>query len=314
MGKLNGTTCARTAISFNVSEAANAAADLTAAADDLAPPLRDLTADERLQIQLTEFLQDREGWPSHLEFLNAGRGDLLRAMDQLGGRRTWWVRLGKRPVGGLVDMTVEDVEQVLRHYLNGRADWPSAKELYEARVTNLMTLKHLGLGQGAWRERLGYAEQHRVQGTWTTDMIRRELAAFLGDRTDWPTQREFRDTGRKGLLDAIYNYGGATYWADQFGMTPRPHGRDDQRIEKPRSSRTWRPRWTDERIRTALTELLDGRDSWPTTAEFRALGLGSLLNVIYTQGRADYWAAEFGLEPPSARRRSPGRSKQPSAA
>lgn len=57
---------------------------------------------------------------------------------------------------------------------------------------------------------------------WKPDVIRAELEAFLGDRTDWPTAHEFTAAGREDLRTAVKRHGGATYWANELGKSLRP--------------------------------------------------------------------------------------------
>jgi hypothetical protein len=54
-------------------------------------------------------------------------------------------------------------------------------------------------------------------------------------------------------------------------------------------------RWDDASIRAALVELLDGRDVWPTSDEFAAMGAKHLREVIGRGRGAQWWANELGL-------------------
>jgi hypothetical protein len=54
-------------------------------------------------------------------------------------------------------------------------------------------------------------------------------------------------------------------------------------------------RWDDESIRAALSELLAGREEWPTCDEFEAMGAKYLREVIGRGRGAAWWAAEMGL-------------------
>lgn len=121
---------------------------------------------------------------------------------------------------------------------------------------------------------------------WTEADIREALAAFLGQRTTWPTYREFTAAGARGLRDAIARVGGAEYWAVEMGLvdTPRPQGG----VVK----------WTDEAIAAALSEMLAGRDRWPTRTEFADAGLRGLAEVLRARGDAPHWASRLGVAPP----------------
>jgi len=54
--------------------------------------------------------------------------------------------------------------------------------------------------------------------------------------------------------------------------------------------------WTPERIRAALTEFCAGRESWPTTGEFKAAGRADLYVAASRYGGIRSWAAELGFE------------------
>jgi hypothetical protein len=118
---------------------------------------------------------------------------------------------------------------------------------------------------------------------WDDDGIRAALREFLRGRSEWPTYREFVRGGAKGLRDAVTRHGGAAKWAQEFGLAggDRPRG--------------GAPRWTDDRVRAALTAFLDKRDSWPTRAEFDDAGLSALREVLRRDGSGDRWASEFGM-------------------
>jgi hypothetical protein len=54
-------------------------------------------------------------------------------------------------------------------------------------------------------------------------------------------------------------------------------------------------RWDDGSIRAALTELLAGREDWPTCDEFEAMGAKYLREVIGRGRGAAWWAREMGM-------------------
>ncbi|MGH2962009.1 MAG: Fic family protein [Solirubrobacterales bacterium] len=53
---------------------------------------------------------------------------------------------------------------------------------------------------------------------WTDPRIERELRAFLGSRTEWPTPAEFRAAGRGALYSAASRHGGIKRWRRLMGM------------------------------------------------------------------------------------------------
>jgi hypothetical protein len=53
-------------------------------------------------------------------------------------------------------------------------------------------------------------------------------------------------------------------------------------------------RWTDARIRTALTAYLAGKHGWPSNAEYARDGMGQLRDAITRHGGMEHWAAQLG--------------------
>jgi hypothetical protein len=67
------------------------------------------------------------------------------------------------------------------------------------------------------------------------------------------------------------------------------------RYRAPRN-RSGRPRsWTSERIHSELSAFCAGRESWPSAAEFRSSGHGSLYLAVCRYGGIDHWADALGL-------------------
>jgi hypothetical protein len=53
--------------------------------------------------------------------------------------------------------------------------------------------------------------------------------------------------------------------------------------------------WPIGRIRNALRQFLEGRDTWPPFGEFQTAGLAAVYDQLRRRGGPRYWAAEFGL-------------------
>lgn len=56
-----------------------------------------------------------------------------------------------------------------------------------------------------------------------------------------------------------------------------------------------RRRWTQERIRAALTEFCAGQDTWPSAAEFKRAGRFDLYVAASRYGGIRFWTSELGL-------------------
>jgi hypothetical protein len=128
---------------------------------------------------------------------------------------------------------------------------------------------------------------------WDDDSIRDTLTEFLKGKTRWPTYDEFIDAGLKGMRDVLPRFGGPERWSQEMGLQDGP--------------RRWGGvvRWTDDAIRSALTQFLDGRTLWPTHREFRRAGLGGLYSKLLQEGTLEMWASEIGIPPPTPMRQAP---------
>ena len=124
---------------------------------------------------------------------------------------------------------------------------------------------------------------------WDEPSIRRALSEFLHDKSRWPTYDEFIDAGLKGLRDVLPRFGGPERWSREMGLQegPRPWGGV--------------VRWTDDAIRSTLTEFLEGRSVWPTHRDFRQAGLGGLYSKLLQEGTLEGWASEMRIAPPPPR-------------
>lgn len=172
------------------------------------------------------------------------------------------------------------------------------------RSTSRATAVCEGLGHRLLRSMSAQRVARRRRGLpWDEESIREALSSFLRGRTAWPTYDEFIAAGLKGLRDVLPRFGGSEHWAREMGLKdgPLPSGGV--------------LRWTDDAIRAALSQLLDGRSTWPTNGEFRRAGLGGLYEKLSCEGLVERWANEFGIAPPPfahrPRRAKPQRSPRP---
>jgi len=114
---------------------------------------------------------------------------------------------------------------------------------------------------------------------WTDERLRDELVRFLGDRTEWPSQREFRQSGQGALLSAVNRHGGIGRWTKKLGLvTPQPGGASY---------------WSDERVLAGLRVFVGKRTLFPSESEFALAGKRPLLRAAIARGGLGRWAAEL---------------------
>ena len=118
--------------------------------------------------------------------------------------------------------------------------------------------------------------QHR---RWSAARLEKELRRFLAGRREWPTYREFADSGRARLFAQVLAYGGPHYWGHRFGLHVPPRC----------------VRWNRERVRAALSPFLEGRVAWPGARAFAEAGMRPVYRAAEQYGGIPFWAGEFGL-------------------
>jgi hypothetical protein len=118
---------------------------------------------------------------------------------------------------------------------------------------------------------------------WSHERVRQELEAFLGDRSDWPSYRDFQRAGRRTLRDMITRTGGARRWAATMGVAY---------VERPPG---YAPVWTEERIERELREFVGKRTTWPSRKEFEAAGRKGLRDAVRRTGGPERWAPLLGV-------------------
>jgi len=180
----------------------------------------------RVRAELEEFLRGREHWPSRLEFEAADRTLLRDAVRRMGGAERWATELGlplrNLKAGSRRVWTDERIEAELRRVLDGRDTWPGRRELELKGRFRLVGAVYHARGAAYWADRLGLKRAPRPPSPgrriWTDERIRAELQRFCGDRTTWPTEREFVEAGESPLYSAACHYGGARHWAAELGL------------------------------------------------------------------------------------------------
>jgi len=285
-----------------------------------------------IRIELSEFLEGWEVWPTYEQFIRGGAKGLRDALYRIGGVEYWAKEMGlpggDRAPGGVRHWTDEAIRRTLAEFFGDREDWPSQPEFDKAGLHALReALRHYG-GPERWAKEMGVVlpaglaystarprapakatdKPPRKWPLWDEQRIARELKAFLHGQTEWPRHREFVQAGHKQLYQAVLRNGGTDKWARRM------------RVKKVKRHGGHVQAWTEQRVREQLTAFLEGRDVWPTTAEFETEGQRSLRRALSKTGGVKRWAREFGLEsasPPDGHRARPTvkrRRRRPRAA
>jgi DNA invertase Pin-like site-specific DNA recombinase len=121
---------------------------------------------------------------------------------------------------------------------------------------------------------------------WSATRLERELRRFLSRRSEWPTYREFADSGRARLFAQAMGYGGPYYWGHRFGLRVPP----------------FTMRWNRERVRAALGPFLKNHAFWPGERGFAEAGMITAYYAAKRYGGIRFWAEEFGFSFGKSRR------------
>jgi hypothetical protein len=260
--------------------------------------------DDEIHATLVRFLDGRTGWPPYREFQRAGLKSLRDEVTLRGGAQHWARRLGvlfvAHPPGHAPIWTEQRIREELRDYLADCDEWPSRQQFERDRRKALRDAVNRTGGASRWAAELGLSRRNHLSGSrrvWTPDVIDTRLRELIGDRTRWPSRREFQNAGLRSMLSSIYTHEGPAYWASHLG------------VELPSRDSTASPKhWTEQRIRSELTQFCAGRDVWPSEREFIAAGRLPLYAAASRSGGIARWAIELGLV-----RRRPRSSPQSTA-
>jgi DNA invertase Pin-like site-specific DNA recombinase len=250
----------------------------------------------RVRAALGPLLAGRSRWPTFPEFQAAGLGLLHRQVELRGGPASWARRYGLRldavPVRLGADWNSDRVRRELKGFLAGRSEWPTQREFDAAGRGALRRAVQSFGGPGRWADEFGLElpRRRRRLNEWTDERIEGELRRLTAGTKYWPTKRAFQEADQLSLYNAIKWRGTRPLLARKLGLTDR-----GRRVPL---------RWSDKALDEALSELLDGRDSWPTWRDFVAADLNGLYQTIAEfPGGHDSWARRYGL-PRATRRRS----------
>jgi DNA invertase Pin-like site-specific DNA recombinase len=238
---------------------------------------------------------DRDHWERQWPALSIieRRDAMSRAIEQVVVRRgaaavqervTVYPRGRGRPVDPPTAPTLWDEERIateLREYASD--GWPPDEQFVTDGRGPLLAQVHASGGPVRWSRRVASQDApRRARGYWTDERIRATLRTLMRDRTTWPTRRELSRVGYDGLYSAM-DRRGRRAWEAEFGFADRPG------LAGP-------TRWSEDNVRTALTVLCRGRDSYPSRAEFQLAGLDGLHQAVRAHhGGHDAWAERLGL-------------------
>ena len=197
----------------------------------------------------------------------------------------------------------ESIRRALVEFVDGWDRWPTCEEFAAGGAKGLREVISRLHGPEWWAQEMGLPGGDRPLGgvrRWTDEKIHATLAEFFGDRTTWPTSREFDEAGLHALREALRHYGGPERWSREMGVRWTPRLRPAPRREPPAPlsappPRPW-PKWTEHTITVELERFLMERRDWPRHAEFVAAGHKGLYHAVLKHGGTHAWAARMGVE------------------
>jgi site-specific DNA recombinase len=243
----------------------------------------------RVEQELRSFTDRRDSWPSYPEFQVAGRSLLFDQMRRYGGPVRWAQELGvpyRAPVRAGRVWTDELIRACLTDFLEGKAEWPAAREFFAAGHRSLRNAVTATGGPTRWAGLMGIdlAPRRGNHETWTYVRMKEEIAKLADGRKQWPTQQAFNAAGLSGLYRSMMRTQARERLASELGLT------------RPLSHASPRRDWTDSTLRSALGTFLEGRSTWPSEREFRDASLSSIPSYVLRHGGRERWAQEYGLE------------------
>jgi hypothetical protein len=168
----------------------------------------------------------------------------------------------------------------LETFLADRSRWPNYLEFADAGRARLHAQVLALGGPYYWGAKLG-VEVGAREVKWTETRLRDALAPLLADREEWPALAEFKAAGMYRVYVAVVHHGGIEHWAEELGVKYKAQKRRQ---------------WSKERIEPLLVAFVEGRETFPTLAEFEAAGKARLHSALCGHGGRPYWARRLGLQ------------------
>lgn len=267
-----------------------------------APPQRPWPrwTEQTIATALGEFLQGRDEWPKHSEFVAASHKGLYHAIIRHGGSQAWAQRMGVQWVERKSShhksvWTEQRIRAELTRFLAGRSVWPTAREFNRGGHRQLLTAMRRRGGTEKWRREFALPRAPRARNApvsprspkqprvreriWTDERIEAAISPLIGELGHWPTKTEFRRAGQSRALSAVYDHGGSARWQKHFGVRPR-------RPSGPVPDRT---QWTEQLIESELRTLIARTGCWPTEKQLREHVPRGLYSAVVRHGGVRKW-------------------------
>ena len=264
--------------------------------------------EQTIAAALGEFLQGRDDWPKHSEFVAAGRKGLYHAIIRHGGSQAWAQRMGVQWVERKSShhesvWTEPRIRAELTRFLEGRSVWPTTREFNGDGHRQLLSAMRRGGGTEKWRAEFGLprAPHRRSVPTsprapkkspvreprWTDERIEAAIAPLIHELGYWPTKSEFHRAGQGRALSAVYDHGGSARWQKRFGVRPhRPSGPVPDRTQ-----------WTEQQIEIELRTLIAHTGYWPTEKQLREHVPRGLYSAVIRHGGVRKWRSRLTSDP-----------------
>jgi hypothetical protein len=243
------------------------------------------TADlTELRNALAAFLDGHTVWPPFRHFQAHGQAILYAEAKRNGGPRYWASMLGLEyapPIALRRAWPDDRIRSELQKYLGGRPSWPNWKQFIADHKRQLRVAIGWTGGTERWAEEMGVTPPPRGRSSegWSYELVREGVRQLAGDSKSWPTRRQFEAAGLATLEQAIRRLGVRERLLAELNLTRHYN------------------RWTDDRIRETLDDLLEGRDTWPNLGEFTKANLAGMRAVLLQRGTLRTWAEHYGFEP-----------------
>jgi hypothetical protein len=187
------------------------------------------------------------------------------------------------------------IHQQLEAFTRGRTHWPPFDAFHRAGRGRLYRQLEATGGCRLWAQRLGL--RHNPDTTsrrrWTDNRIRTTLAAYLADKTEFPSRRQSTADGFAAVRWAVNQHGGVDHWATEVGL-PRANRQEGKRRY-----------WTPERIQNELTAFINEHGPRPTRQTFHVHEAGPLLRALDRTGGRAAWVSRVPADGELGRTPSP---------